>query len=174
MNKDIKKILLCAGTLCLISGISATLIGVVNMFASNVISSNNEKKEKEALKEVFPLENIGKGVEVNDDLYIKKYWTVSGENEGRAYKCEGKNGYGSISLLIGIYSDFSLGRLSITNLEQSYGQTLKDNYISIYGEASNGSERETALENVNCGATYGATLIKNMVKQAQNHYKEGK
>ena len=46
-------------------------------------------------------------------------------------------------------------------MEQSFATTLEDNYLT---PLQNG-ERE--LEDVKCGATYGATLVKDMIKEAK-------
>ena len=74
-------------------------------------------------------------------------------------------------MLVGISSEFKLGRMSFLDLNQSYAQTLKDNYITPYMNSSN---KEVALDNVSCGATFGAKLIQEMVLEAVANYKEGK
>ncbi len=170
MKSETKKILSCGLVLFAIAGISATLVSVVNRFTSEVISKNNIEKENRLLREIYPTGDISSPVEINDG-HIEKYWVISKENEGRIYKCSGKNAYGSIVLLVGVSSEFKLGRMSFIDLNQSYAQTLKDNYITPYTNASN---KEAALDNVNCGATFGAKLIKEMVLEAINNYKEGK
>lgn len=170
MNKEVKKVITCGLVLFAIAGISSCLVSVVNHFTSSVISKNANEKENASLREIYPTGDISSPIEVNGE-HVEKYWIVTNENSGRIYKCSGKNAYGSITLLVGISSSYSLGRMSFLELNQSYAQTLKDNYIANYDSSSN---KEEALNSVNCGATFGAKLIKSLVDEAKSHYMEGK
>lgn len=170
MKTETKKILKCGLVLFAIAGISSTLVSVVNHFASQVIAKNNKEKEEKLLREIYPSGDISSPISVNIN-HIEKYWEISNKEQGRIYKCSGKNAYGSITLLVGISSEFKLGRMSFLDLNQSYAQTLKDNYITPYMNSSN---KEVALDNVSCGATFGAKLIQEMVLEAVANYKEGK
>lgn len=170
MNKETKKVIACGLVLFAIAGISSCLVSVVNHFTSNVISKNANEKENASLREIYPTGDISSPVEVNGE-HVEKYWIVTNQSSGRIYKCSGKNAYGSITLLVGISSSYSLGRMSFLELNQSYAQTLKDNYIANYASSE---DKEAALNNVNCGATFGAKLIKSLVEEAKSHYMEGK
>ena len=68
--------------------------------------------------------------------------------------------YGKISLLIGFNLDNQFLSLSIITNEQTYASTLKDNYIDLL----NKGERD--LDDVSCGATYGAKLVRDMIKES--------
>ena len=71
--------------------------------------------------------------------------------------------YGKISLLVGFdrYKVFK-GTYTLVN-EQTYASTLVDNYLVPL----NGGDKE--LDDVTCGATYGAKLVRDMVKEAQEY-----
>ena len=71
--------------------------------------------------------------------------------------------YGKITMLVGISTTYEIGHIYMVTNEQTYATTLVDNYIDPYNEDSHD------LDDVSCGATYGATLIKDMAKQAQNY-----
>ncbi|MCR5492035.1 MAG: hypothetical protein K6F32_07910 [Bacilli bacterium] len=173
MNADVKKALKIGLILASIGGVSALVVSSVNLFTAPMIAKNKAEKEASALKEIFPdATKVEEAVELKSGSLLK-YWPVSLPNEeARIYSCSGKNGYGAVSLLIGVYSDFSLGRMSIIENTETYGSTLNQNYIAPYQYYETAEQREAALNNVTCGATYGAKLIKGMVLEAVAHYKE--
>ena len=47
--------------------------------------------------------------------------------------------------------------------EQTYASTLVENYVDPIKNANN---KEDAIEDVKCGATWGATLIRDMINDA--------
>ena len=161
-----------------IAGVSSLLIASLNLLTGPRISENKANKEMSGLTIVFPDAKVGEGVEegLDDFSTLKKYWPVELGDGGNAriYSASDKNGYGAVSLLIGIYDNFALGNMVILENTETYGQTLRQNYIAIYEAATTPEERETALNNVSCGATYGAKLIKGMANQAVAHYRESK
>ena len=67
-------------------------------------------------------------------------------------------------MLVGISSSFEIGKIYMITNEQTYAQTLTDNFINPY----NNQEKQMNDVDVVCGATYGAKLIKNMAEEAQN------
>lgn len=154
-----------------IASSAALLICGANAITAETIASNKIKKEKEGLAKVFGEGAIfGEAVSIDNDSHLTKYWPVAiGFEEARVYAASGSNSYGDISLLIGIYSDYSLGEMAILENTESYGALLEEKYIDAYKTAE---DKEGALDSVKCGATYGATLIRNMVKEAVEHYKE--
>ena len=177
MNEFAKKALKVALILASIGGVSAITVSAVNLFTAPKIEANRKEKEKKALNEIFPSAEVGEAVEIKENAYtsLLKYWPVQiGDEDARIYSCSGKNGYGAVSLLIGVYGDYSLGRMSIIDNTETYGQTLNQNYIAPYQYYEDAESRQTALDHVVCGATYGAKLIKGMVEQAVAHYKEAR
>ena len=75
-----------------------------------------------------------------------------------------------MSLLVGIYSDFSLGNIYVLENTESYATTLQDGYLTPYIQAE---DKEAVIDNVRCGATYGAKLCRDLILTARNHYKGG-
>ena len=75
--------------------------------------------------------------------------------------------YGKISLLVGFRLSEKEGTQSYAFVglyeivdEQTYSSTLQENYINPL----NGGNRD--LDDVSCGATYAATLVRDMVNEA--------
>ncbi len=169
MNKNMKKYIITSLTLCAIGAAAALVIGGTHLLTKDRIAQNEKEKQKKALKEVF--ESADKFSEAANDFVISKhnylqnyYIAYSEEVElGYVYLVDGKNAYGEISLMVGI-TDAGIGQISIITNTQTYGTTLEDNYITPY---QNGT---SSLDDVSCGATYGAKLIQSMTKQANEDY----
>lgn len=167
------KILKVSITLAAIAGISAGLIGLVNAITEPVIAANALKKVEQQKK--VPFGNDVDIAETENDLssykltYVKKSWDASqgGNKIGTLFQAEGTNQYGSVSLLIGVYTDGSLTDRSILENTESYKTTLEDNYISVYNQAAKENKKQ-ALGQIKCGATFGATLINNRVTEAED------
>jgi len=70
--------------------------------------------------------------------------------------------YGKISLIAGFdVATHNFMSLYLVSNEQTYASTLVDNYVTPL----NSGDRD--LEDVSCGATYGAKLIRDMVNEAK-------
>ena len=170
-----KRAFYVGGFLALLCGVLGLAIAGGDLLTKETIASNKIKKETEGLRKVFG-DNCayGEAVAVKDENYpyISKYWTVRNENQdlGRVYAVSGSNAYGDVSLLVGITNDYSLGNVVTLENTESYAATLEDGYLIPYGKAS---DKEKAVEEVKCGATYGAKLCRDMIRSAQSHYKEG-
>ncbi len=173
MNQDAKKMVKVALTLALIASGAALIVSSLNLFTAPRIEANRLAKEKSGLEAIFAKAEIGESSNI-DKGSLKKYWPVVLEDgeSARIYSASGKNGYGAVSILIGVYSDFTLGRMEILENTETYGPTLQKGYVAPYQYADNAEDRAIALEDVSCGATYGAKLIKGMVLEAVAHYKE--
>ena len=177
MKKDILHCLKVGGILCAIGSISALLIAATNMLTSGAISKHEKEREEKALKEVF----IDKDGIVPNDLDSKYqkllcYWNPKSSDEiddidnkyGYVFKTEGsdKNNYGTITMLVVINNDYSFGRISIIKNSESYATTVQKDYVDQYNAGNR------LLTDVTCGATYGATVIKEMAESASNYVKE--
>lgn len=112
--------------------------------------------------------------------YVTKVWsarkTKSGNSDnvsdedplvGYVARVYGKNGYGALDLLVGIKEDGSLSKLCIIEDSMSYKSKVESNYIDPYNAANDGAGKESALENVKCGATFAATIVKNGLQEAK-------
>jgi len=162
--------LLSSVTLGVLGGIAALLIGLTDLLTSDKIQQNEIDKVNSSLAEIFPEGTFGEEEAIDGMTYVTGRYAATKDDEtfGYVYQGEGKNSYGSISLLVGIYTEnYEIGRISLLSDGQTFATTLEENYLDAY----NAGHRE--LEDVTCGATYGATLIKNIVKEAQSHLKGG-
>lgn len=165
---DKKHYIITSITLGAIAAVSAGLIGLTNLITEPTIKENESKKISSGIKEIF-----GQNAKIFDEESWQSYHTsyletayliVNEENNvelGYAFRTTGKNSYGKISLIVGFdASDLSFKKLSIVANEQSYASTLVDNYINPL----NGDKRD--INDVSCGATYGAKLVRDMINQA--------
>ncbi len=151
---------------------AALAIGGANALTAETIAKNRIEKEKAGLTAVFGANaTYSDAISIEGSRYLTKYWTAEiGSDSGRVYAARGTNDYGSVSLLIGVYSNFALGEMVILENTETYANALEEKYIDPYKQAE---DKSSALDEVKCGATFGANLIRNMVKEAVAHYQEG-
>ena len=167
MDSQKKHYLFTSLTLGLIAASSAAIIGLTNMVTRDRIAQNEQNKINAGISEIFG-ENAKKSGEENylkgEYKYIEYYYKVNeGDNQvGYAFKTSGSNMYGKISLIAGFdVKSHSFMSLSLVSNEQTYASTLVDNYVTPLNEGSKD------LEDVSCGATYGAKLVRDMVNEAK-------
>ena len=163
-----KKYILTGVILGSIAAVAASLIALTNFVTEQRIVQNEENKLNDGIKEIFG-KNI-KVIGVEDATleskykYLVQYFEVkSSKNEflGFAFKSEGSNMYGKISLISGFdKATQGFKGLSLIKNEQTYASTLVENYI----EPLNSNEK--GIDDVSCGATYGAKLVRDMVNEA--------
>ncbi len=173
MKKYMKKAFLAGGVLAGLCGVMAAVIVGADFLTRDTIAKNNLEKEKSGLRKVFGPDAVyGEATEVSGVQYVEKYWTVTVDEVevGRVYRGSGKNGYGDITLLYGVNLDYSLGMVVTLVNTESYGTTLKENYLDPLSSAE---DPDAAVDNVKCGATYGAKLCRSIIRAGQAHYKEG-
>ena len=169
---SVKKYILTAVTLGLIAASGALLIAGANMVTKKPIEENEAKTINKGLASIFGDAAVGKETDLIKDQKID-YITTSylvGEDNGQfygyAFRTDGYNDYGKISLIIGFNEQCVYKGLSIIANEQSFATDLKKNYIS---KIKNGDEIETIDDvSVSCGATYGAKLVRSMVEKAHD------
>ena len=161
------------GFLAALCGVLGLVIAGGDMLTRDTIAKNKIQKEQNGLKKVFG-ENAtyGEAKEIKNSPTLQKYWTVEVENQeiGRVYATSNSNAYGTVSLLVGIGSDFSLGNIITLENTESYASTLEEKYLDVYASSS---DKEAAVEQVKCGATFGATMCRDMIRAAQAHYQGG-
>ena len=162
-----KKYIITAVTLGAIAACSGALIGVTNLVTRDRIAQNEKNKFNAGIVAIFG-ENSSVS-DINDEFKEYKYITnayVVNQNEnnvGWAIKTSGSNAYGKISMIVGFNLEKTrVGTYMVVN-EQSYASTLEDKYVVPLNEGTRD------LDDVKCGATYGATLVKNMIDEAQNY-----
>ena len=169
MANNAKKYIITAVTLGVIAAASAGLIGLTNLLTAKQIAKNEQNKIKSGIVEIFNDETvILEETSLSGYKYANYQYTV---NDGVAFRTTGSNMYGKISMLVGygamllpggddtIHYVFA-GIYLIAN-EQTYASTLVDNYVTPI----NDPDIDYDYEDVKCGATYGATLIKDMIEE---------
>ena len=160
---NMKKYILTAVTLGSIGAVSAGLIGIINMVTRNQIAANAVAKINKGLAEIYDGATFSDKVDITgDDKYLDCYYVASKDNNqlGYVFQTSGSNMYGKVSMLVGISNDYTINRFYLITNEQTYATTLVDNYIDPF----NGGDRE--LDDVSCGATYGAKLVRSMAEEA--------
>ena len=168
---NVKKYVLTAVTLGLIAMASGLLIGATNMITADRIAENEVKKINASFVEIYGEGTTGtenESFNYNEYTYLKSQYEIfskDGASIGMAYRTQGSNAYGKISLIVGFVNGsgfrYVYYGISVVTNEQSFATTLEDNYLV---PVKNG-ERE--IEDVKCGATYGATLVRDMIKEAK-------
>lgn len=154
-------------TLGTIAAASAALIGVTNLVTREQIKKNEKNKIQAGITEIF-----GKTATISSEFAVKEYkytsyaYEVSSEQskDDVALRTTGSNMYGKVSLLVGFKlssEEYVFAGLYIITNEQTYASTLVDNYINPLNDGNRD------LEDVSCGATYGAKLVRDMVNEAK-------
>ncbi len=165
-----------SGIIGLISLICALGIALVNSVTSPIIKDNAAKKELETCQSIFPNYDQDKSVildDYTDSAITKKIhaFDKDGNEIGYLYVVEGKNAYGSISLMVAIADESVVSVEFLTN-GQSYASTVADHVNKNYKDDL--SAADLAGIDTSCGATYGAELVKKLVKSALNDALGGK
>ena len=161
-----KHYVITAITLGLIGATSAGLIGLTNAITKDKIKQNEANNIQQGITEIFGQnsvilnENTIDGEKYTTLVYIVKMDGV--EENQYAFRTDGSNMYGKISLLVGFNNLNQFKGMSIITNEQTYASTLVENYVNPVKSG----DRE--IEDVKCGATYGATLIRDMISDAKS------
>ena len=157
-------------TLGAIAATAAGVIGLTNFVTKDRIAKNEQEKGKAGIREIF-----GQNSEVLNSFSISNanysylvygYQVKVNEKEDNyAIRTLGSNMYGKISLLIGVIKDteFKFSNVSVIVDEQTYASTLEDEYIDVI----NGDTEK--VDDVNCGATYGAKLVRDMINMTVSY-----
>ncbi len=161
---DKKKYIVTAITLGVIAASSGALIGATNLITKNRIAQNEKNKINAGIVEIFG-ENasVGDPSKIENHKYVKEGYTVwiNGYASAFAYKTTGSNAYGKISLLVGFNHSCEFAGIYVISDEQTYASTLEDKYIT---SVNGGGD----INDVTCGATYGAKLVRDMINDAQS------
>lgn len=174
MKVSWKRAFYVGGFLALLCGGLGLIIAGGDMITRDRIAQNEIEKEKSGLSKVFGSGcDYGEATSINDESWptLKKFWTVKDGEKilGRVYAASGTNAYGDVSLLVGINADYSLGQISVLKNTESYATTLEDGYLIPYQQAE---DKASIVTQVNCGATYGAKMCRDMILSAKTHYQE--
>ena len=169
---NVKKYILTAITLGAIAMCAGALIGATDLITRDRIATNEANKINASFAEIYgegATGTINESFNYNEYTYLKSQYEIvnaNGASLGMAYRTLGSNAYGKISLIVGFINGsgvrYVYKGISVVTNEQSFATTLEENYLT---PIKNG-DRE--IEDVSCGATYGTTLVKNMIEEAKN------
>jgi len=167
----IKHYVLTSVTLGLIAASSALLIAASNRLTAQRIADNEQANINKGIAAIYgesAVVSSENDVENEDYKYVNHAYTVTANNDlvGYAYRTTGSNMYGKISLIVGFNLKEEFVSLYLVTDEQTYASTLEENYIAKVVDGSRN------VEDVSCGATYGAKLVRDMVNEASNFNKE--
>ena len=170
MPNNTKKYLITAVTLGLIAAGGALLIAGTNMLTRDAIKANETRAINNGLATIFDTESLKTSDATLDkefEYVISSYYEVKDEADaplGYAFKTEGSNSYGKISLIVGFTSNYVYKGVAVVENGQSFASTLNKKYLNPLVK-----EGKTIDEvDVSCGATYGAKLVRSMVSSATN------
>ncbi len=187
-----KKNFIIAGILGAIALICALAIAGMNMVTSTIIANNAAKTELETCKAIYAEYDADKSeeLEASNAAIVKKVLAkdASGNELGYLYTVTGKNSYGAITLMVAI-KDNKVIQVEFLENGQSFASTVvshvQSSYPSSPDETIHAGFKPDEIEAVGaltaeeidsidtvCGATYGAVLIKDLVKIAINDAKE--
>ena len=164
-----KKYVVTAITLGLIAAASAGLVAGANLLTREKIKQNEIEKINNGMSNIFGktelkyTEKSASEAGLSGYKYVQTLYTVKDNTDtlvGYALKTSGSNMYGKITLIVGVdKTNYSFVKLSVVVNEQTYASTLVDNYINPLNDGGN-------IDDVSCGATYGAKLVREMVTEA--------
>ena len=161
-------------TLGAIAAVAAGIIGLTNLATEKRIKENELKRIQNGISEIFG-ENaeIVEEFKISDSHYqyvVYGYKIKNSEETSDKYALRtcGYNMYGKVSLLVGVEEkdsgEFDFKRLTVVVNEQTYASTLEDEYIDPLNKAE-----EIDDVDVECGATYGAKLVRDMVNETVSY-----
>lgn len=162
-----KKYILTSVVLGSIAAVAAGLIAATNLLTAGKIKQNEIDAVNKGINEIFASGVVTSEESVSGYSYVNYCYKVDYkkgdlEMHGNAFRCEGSNMYGKISLIAGFdVESQSYMSLYLVKNEQTYASTLVNNYV----EPLNANQRD--VEDVSCGATYGAKLVRDMVNEAK-------
>ena len=168
MPNNTKKYLITAITLGLISAGGALLIAGTNMLTRDAIKANETRAINNGLATIFDTEALKTNDATLDkefEYVISSYYEVKDEADaplGYAFKTEGSNAYGKISLIVGFDANYIYKGVAVVENGQSFASTLNKKYLNPLVK----DHKSVDEVDVSCGATYGAKLARSMINSA--------
>lgn len=163
-----KKYIKISLILFIFASLSGILVSSIYMLTNDIKEQNEKQQKEELLSLIFPdakIVTLDEKSDFNNIYIVSKDETDSSSNGtiGYIYDITGKNSFGEISLLVGISISGQLKDIQINKNEQSYSNEVSKHTKNEYYEGITLDE----VENIDChcGATKGATLVKELVKQ---------
>lgn len=178
--------------------VCAAILAALNMLTSPIIAKNDEEKETKTIQAIYSdydsEKSVSESIDGLDSRITKKVTAKDSSDEvlGTLYTVSGKNAYGVITLMVAISKNNTVYQVEFLENGQSFAGTVNSHVKSSYRSskeevyelnpystdeaASVGelTEKEVNDIDVKCGATYGATLVKELVNVALADAKGGK
>lgn len=179
MKNSIKEYIKIAIILGLIAGLSGVIIATLNIFTEPLIEENAYNKEMESLNEVFPNKDYNKLDEVlsnntNNKVNIANIYEAFEKDtetlQGYIFIINGKNECGTIKIVLAINNDGKIIKMVMIENTESDPVGVNNHFNSNYTNKDDLDKNEVNDIDVKCGATKGATLIKEMVLLAFQEY----
>lgn len=170
MKETVKKGLITTLTLGAIVLGAGAIIGVTSAFTSPYVYAHSLAARLEAVKGVFPdADDVGEPEEINADGLVERYTVKkAGEIIGWAYSANGVSVTDTVDIMIGINSDFSLGRVEVTS------SSSNSTYMDAAKEWLNGVNAGTTSYDdipVGAGGTKTKEKISALIQAAINNAK---
>ena len=192
--KNYFKISIVLATIALVC---AAILAGLNMLTSPVIAKNDADKKAETIKSIYTDYDAASSEAITAGLasgITEKIIAKSSDGTvlGTLYTVTGKNAYGVITLMVAIATNNTVHQVEFLENGQSFASTVKSHVKTNYNSSkeevfelnpySNKAEVNIAdltgdeVDNIDvkCGATYGATLVKQLVNLALSDAKGGK
>ena len=169
---NVKKYILTAVILGSIAMCAGALIGATDLITRGPIAENEKKKVASGLADIYGVEEVtitsekefSKEEKKAQKLsYVERTYTIADASNvelGHAFRTSGYNDYGKITLIVGFNNTGARIGVSVITNEQTFASKLRKNYIN---PLQNGDKEYTDIQ---CGATYGAKLIRDMIDEA--------
>ncbi|MCI2111697.1 MAG: hypothetical protein LKK13_05110 [Bacilli bacterium] len=179
MSPSARKYLRVGAILCAIGASSAALITCVNVFTAPAIAAHEAEKKEAGLKVVYEATDHYDADVAVDGEYVSAYnvcYDADNNELGYVFTASGSSGVvKTTKILVGVSGEAVspvLGKVYFiaNGATGAYGIKVENNYVDPY----NGDPSEATLDNVTCGATVAATLIRSMVKEAESSYVSAK
>lgn len=177
--------------------VCAIILAALNMLTAPIIAQNAEKKETETIQAIYKNYDSEKSENVtntvNNSSITKKIIAKDSDGVviGTLYIVTGKNAYGVITLMVAIAPNNSVHQVEFLENGQSFAGTVNTHVKSNYGSSKeevyelNPYSSKKSVEigdltkdqvnaiDVKCGATFGATLVKELVNIALSDAMKG-
>lgn len=157
-------------TLFIIAALSGLSIFLVNNLTKDRIAANLIAKSEVLYEELFPSYDHYETVEI-EGTNMKQITMYDSSNavEGYIYENSGVNSYGDITVLVGIDTSDNIIGVKFLTINQSPGfketviEDTEENYTGITPGDVDDIDTST-------GATYGSTLVNDLVKEVVDYH----
>ena len=170
---NVKKYILTAVILGSITMCAGALIGATDLITKDPIAQNEQKKVASGLAEIYNVDEVvikdekdysKEEKKVQELTYVEHAYTIADATDadlGIAFRTSGYNDYGKITLIVGFDTNGDRLGISVITNEQTFASKLRKGYINPL------ANKDIEYTDIQCGATYGAKLIRDMINDAK-------